>query len=173
MPDDHAMFGRERLAGLIRRERQVYEQRHAGSRHAFGTSGPNLLGGVPMTWMSMWPGGFPIYFAEARGARLTDIDGNAFIDFCLGDTGAMAGHSPAATVAAVARRYGELGGAATMLPTGDAGWVATELARRFGLARLELHADRDGRQPVGDPGRAPAHRPAEDPRVQLLLPRQR
>jgi glutamate-1-semialdehyde 2,1-aminomutase len=135
MPDDHAMFGREQLAGLIRRERQAYEQRHAGSRHAFDTSGPNLLGGVPMTWMSMWPGGFPIYFAEARGARLSDIDGNTFIDFCLGDTGAMAGHSPAATVAAVARRYGELGGAATMLPTGDAGWVATELARRFGLAR--------------------------------------
>ncbi len=132
---DQATFDREHLAGLISRERETYGQRHAGSRRAFHASGANLLGGVPMTWMSMWAGGFPIYFAEARGARLSDLDGNTFVDFCLGDTGAMAGHSPAATVAAVARRYGELGGAATMLPTSDAGWVATELARRFGPAR--------------------------------------
>jgi glutamate-1-semialdehyde 2,1-aminomutase len=139
MPDpaitDQAGFDREDLAGLISRERETYSQRHARSRHAFGASGSNLLGGVPMTWMSMWAGGFPIYFAEARGARLTDIDGNTFIDFCLGDTGAMAGHSPAATVAAVNRRYGELGGATTMLPTHDTAWVAAELARRFGPAR--------------------------------------
>ena len=47
-----------------------------------------------MTWMRMWPGGFPLYLREAPGARLTDLDGNEFIDFCLGDTGAMAGHSP-------------------------------------------------------------------------------
>jgi len=130
-----AVIDREHLAGLISRERETYGQRHAGSRRASESGGANLLGGVPMTWMRMWAGGFPVYFAEARGARLTDIDGNGFIDFCLGDTAAMAGHSPAATVAAVARRYGELGGAATMLPTQDAGWVATELARRFGPAR--------------------------------------
>jgi len=139
MPDspitDQPAFDREHVAGLISRERETYGQRHARSGHAFGTGGTNLLGGVPMTWMRMWPGGFPICFAEAHGARLTDIDGNAFIDFCLGDTGAMAGHSPAATVAAVTRRYGELGGASTMLPTEDAGWVAADLARRFGPAR--------------------------------------
>ncbi len=132
---DQAAFDREHLAGLISGERETYGQRHASSRRAFETSGANLLGGVPMTWMSMWAGGFPIYFAEAQGARLSDLDGNTFIDFCLGDTGAMAGHSPAATVTAVARRYGELGGAATMLPTSDAGWVGTELTRRFGPTR--------------------------------------
>jgi glutamate-1-semialdehyde 2,1-aminomutase len=85
-----------------------------------------------MTWMRMWPGGFPLYLAGARGARLTDIDGNAFADFCLGDTGAMAGHSPAAVQTAVTMRYGALGGATTMLPTRDAAWVAAELTRRFG-----------------------------------------
>jgi glutamate-1-semialdehyde 2,1-aminomutase len=87
-----------------------------------------------MTWMRMWPGGFPVYHAAASGARLTDVDGHELIDFCLGDTGAMAGHSPAAVQAAVARRYGELGGATTMLPTQDAEWVAAELTRRFGPA---------------------------------------
>src|SRR5260370_21126287 len=114
MPDspitDQAVFDREHVAGLISRERETYGQRHARSRHAFGTGGTNLLGGVPMTWMRMWPGGLPICFPQAHGARLTAIDRNAFIDFCLGDTGAMAGHSPAAAGAPGTRRSADLGG---------------------------------------------------------------
>jgi glutamate-1-semialdehyde 2,1-aminomutase len=129
---DGVPVDRERLGRLIERERVTYAGRHPASRDAFAAAGANLLGGVPMTWMRMWPGGFPLYLASAHGAWLTDIDGHEFIDFCLGDTGAMAGHSPAAVQAAVARRCGELGGATTMLPTPDAAWVAAELTRRFG-----------------------------------------
>jgi len=125
-------ISRTRLAGLIGRERAEYRRRHPRSAEAFAAAGGHLLGGVPMTWMRMWSGGFPLYLASASGARLTDIDGNEFIDFCLGDTGAMAGHSPAAVRDAVARRFGELGGSTTMLPTEDAAWVAGELTRRFG-----------------------------------------
>jgi glutamate-1-semialdehyde 2,1-aminomutase len=88
-----------------------------------------------MTWMRMWSGGFPLYHATASGARLVDLDGHEFIDFCLGDTAAMAGHSPAAVQAAISRRYAELGGATTMLPTQDGAWVAAELTRRFGPAQ--------------------------------------
>jgi glutamate-1-semialdehyde 2,1-aminomutase len=127
-----APVSRARLAGLIGRERETYRARHPGSAQAFAAAGSHLLGGVPMTWMSMWSGGFPLYLATASGARLTDIDGNEFIDFCLGDTGAMAGHSPQAVQEAVFLRYGTLGGATTMLPTEDAEWVAAELTRRFG-----------------------------------------
>jgi glutamate-1-semialdehyde 2,1-aminomutase len=99
---------------------------------AFEQAGSHLLGGVPMTWMRVWPGGFPLYLATAHGARLTDLDGNIFTDFALGDTGAMAGHSPAAVTAAVTERFGELGGATTMLPTEEAAKVGAELTRRFG-----------------------------------------
>ncbi len=130
-----APIDRTRLGGLIARESGTYAATHPRSRDAFRASGHNLLGGVPMTWMRMWAGGFPLYLASAHGARLSDIDGNDFIDFCLGDTGAMAGHSPLAVQAAVARRYADLGGATTMLPTEDAAWVGAELARRFGPAR--------------------------------------
>ena len=141
MPDQQgaessgASIDRERLARLIERERATYAGRHPASRDAFAATGANLLGGVPMTWMRMWPGGFPLYMAGAHGARVTDVDGHELIDFCLGDTGAMAGHSPAAVQAAVARQYGEVGGATTMLPTPDAAWVAAELTRRFGPTR--------------------------------------
>jgi glutamate-1-semialdehyde 2,1-aminomutase len=129
---DLMAIDKQRLAGLIERERARYSAAHPTSQRAFGQAGEHLLGGVPMTWMRMWPGGFPLYLATAHGARLTDLDGNIFTDFCLGDTGAMAGHSPAPVQAAVAQRFGDLGGATTMLPTEDAAWVAAELARRFG-----------------------------------------
>ena len=130
-----ATIDRNRLTALIDRERAAYRANFPASADAFAAGGKHLLGGVPMTWMRMWAGGFPLYHATASGARLVDIDGHEFIDFCLGDTAAMAGHSPAAVQAAVSRRYAELGGATTMLPTQDAAWVAAELTRRFGPAQ--------------------------------------
>jgi glutamate-1-semialdehyde 2,1-aminomutase len=86
-----------------------------------------------MTWMNKWSGGYPMYLATAHGNRITDVDGNEYVDFALGDTGAMAGHSPRATVEAVQERIGRQGGITTMMPTEDAEWVAADLTRRFGL----------------------------------------
>jgi glutamate-1-semialdehyde 2,1-aminomutase len=126
---------RARLDDLLERERGRYAEQHARSRAAFADAQEHLFGGVPMTWMAKWAGGFPMYLAEAHGNRVTDVDGNTYVDFCLGDTGAMAGHSPAATVEATRRRVEELGGITAMLPTEDAAWVGAELARRFGLPR--------------------------------------
>ncbi|BEP12990.1 aspartate aminotransferase family protein [Acidothermaceae bacterium B102] len=123
---------RARLQTLVQRERASYEAAHPLSMAA-AKAGGSLISGVPMTWMAMWSGGFPLQLAGAHGNRLTDLDGHTYVDFCLGDTGAMAGHSPAATVAAIHRRIDELGGITTMLPTEDAAWVGDELARRFGL----------------------------------------
>jgi glutamate-1-semialdehyde 2,1-aminomutase len=130
-----AVPDRARLAGLLASERATYLARHPGSAASYEQAGEHLLAGVPMTWMRMWPGGFPLYLARAEGARLTDIDGNEFTDFCLGDTGAMAGHSPAAVQQSVTTRFCELGGSTTMLPTQDAAWVAAELTRRFGVSQ--------------------------------------
>jgi glutamate-1-semialdehyde 2,1-aminomutase len=122
---------RERLAALLGRERDSFAERHPRSRAAYAAGGANLLGNVPMTWMNKAAGRFPVYLAEARGATIVDLDGHHYVDLCLGDTAAMAGHSPEATVAAVRRRYAEAGGATAMLPTTDAAWVGAELARRF------------------------------------------
>ena len=55
-----------------------------------------------MNWMVKWASPFPVFVEWAEGARFADVDGHEYVDFCLGDTGAMAGHSPAPTVAAVA-----------------------------------------------------------------------
>lgn len=123
---------RARLSTLLETELRTYRDRNPRSADAFSRTG-HLLGGVPMTWMAKSAGPFPLYLDRARGARVTDLDGHELIDFCLGDTGAMAGHSPEATAAAVQRRYVELGGATTMMPTEDAEVVAAELSARFGL----------------------------------------
>ena len=127
-----ATLDRTRLASLLAAEQAAYTKDHPRSRALFDEAG-NLFGRVPMTWMNMWTGGFPLYLDRATGNRVTDVDGHTYVDFALGDTGAMAGHSPAPTVAAVHRRMGELGGITTMLPTEDAQWVGAELTRRFGV----------------------------------------
>lgn len=123
---------RNRLTHLVERERETYVTEHPRSAELYAKA-DHLFGRVPMTWMNMWSGGFPLYLATATGNRITDVDGHTYIDFALGDTGAMAGHSPAPTARAVNDRMGRLGGITTMLPTEDAEWVAAELARRFGL----------------------------------------
>ncbi len=128
-------LNRDRLAALMARETDRFSTDHPRSRSLFERAGRSLLGGVPMNWMVKWAGSFPVFVDRAEGAHFTDVDGREYVDFCLGDTGAMAGHSPAAVREAVARRYSELGGATTMLPTEDAAWVAGELSRRFGVAR--------------------------------------
>ncbi|MEO5981708.1 MAG: transaminase [Pedococcus sp.] len=127
-----ASLDRSRLAALLADEQAAYTKDHPHSRELFEQA-DNLFGRVPMTWMNMWTGGFPLYLDRATGNRVTDVDGHTYVDFALGDTGAMAGHSPKPTVAAVQERAGELGGITTMLPTADAQWVGAELERRFGL----------------------------------------
>jgi glutamate-1-semialdehyde 2,1-aminomutase len=127
------MLDRERLAAAQRDELERFARDHPRSRALFEGARGSLLEGVPMTWMAKWVGGHPIYAASAHGAEVVDVDGHRYVDFALGDTGAMAGHSPPATVAAVRRRLEDEGGATLMLPTEDAAWVGEELARRFGL----------------------------------------
>ncbi|MFE2301682.1 transaminase [Streptomyces sp. NPDC059445] len=125
---------RTRLQQLLARESAEAERRNPRSRAAY-EGAEHLFGRVPMTWMNKTAGAFPRYLDSARGARVTDIDGHEYIDFCLGDTGAMAGHSPEVVAEAVRTRFAESGGATAMLPTEDAEWVGAELTRRFGLAR--------------------------------------
>ncbi len=127
-------LNRQQLKELVALERQSYVSNHPRSK-ALSEASVNLLGGVPMTWMKKWAGGFPLGFSSAHGAMITDLDGHELVDFALGDTGAMAGHSPAPLVEALEARVGVSGGVTTMLPSDDAQWVAGELARRFDLER--------------------------------------
>jgi len=121
---------------LLEDELARFDAEHPRSRELAERARASLLAGVPMHWMVRWPGRFPVFAVEARGARFRDADGLEYVDFCLGDTGAMAGHSPAATVRAVTEQAAR--GMTLMLPSEDALAVAGELSRRFALPRWQF-----------------------------------
>jgi glutamate-1-semialdehyde 2,1-aminomutase len=121
---------------ILERELERFAREHPRSRELSLEARGSLLSGVPMPWMIRWPGSFPVFAAEAHGARFTDVDGQEYVDFCLGDTAAMTGHSPEPTVRAVAEQAAR--GITTMLPSEDALRVGEELTRRFGLARWQF-----------------------------------
>jgi glutamate-1-semialdehyde 2,1-aminomutase len=122
---------RARLQSLMGREQQKFVSDRPKSAALFERARKSLLGGVPMNWMAKWAGAFPPFVREARGAEFFDVDGHRYIDFCLGDTGAMTGHSPSATVSAVEQQARR--GITLMLPSEDAIIVGEELQKRFGL----------------------------------------
>jgi glutamate-1-semialdehyde 2,1-aminomutase len=121
---------------LLERELERFERQHPRSRELAARARNSLLAGVPMHWMVRWAGGFPIFAAEAAGAHFTDVDGIDYVDFCLGDTGAMTGHSPEPVVRAIAEQAAR--GITLMLPSEDALWVGEELTRRFGVPRWQF-----------------------------------
>jgi glutamate-1-semialdehyde 2,1-aminomutase len=122
---------RTHLGRLMTRELAMFEADHPHSKALHERAKESLLDGVPMNWMIRWAGGFPIFVASASGAHFQDVDGHDYIDFCLGDTGAMAGHSPGPTVRAIERQLTR--GITLMLPIEDAIAAGEEMRRRFGL----------------------------------------
>jgi glutamate-1-semialdehyde 2,1-aminomutase len=122
---------RSRLVPLLQTEEQFFHETHPKSYELYQRARKSLHGGVPMLWMVRWAGSFPVFVNTAKGARFTDVDGNSYIDLCLGDTGAMTGHSPDATVNAITQQLQK--GITLMLPYEDVIWVGEELQRRFGL----------------------------------------
>jgi glutamate-1-semialdehyde 2,1-aminomutase len=124
-------INRAKLKTLQKREESRFLAEHPRSAELYKRAQSSLLGGVPMNWMKKWAGAFPIFVKSAKGAHFTDVDGRDYVDLCLGDTGAMTGHSPHVVAEAVARRARD--GITLMLPTEDALWVGEDLKRRFGL----------------------------------------
>jgi glutamate-1-semialdehyde 2,1-aminomutase len=126
----------QRIAAVFAAERDSYVAAHPRSLALAGHGIAGFYQGVPMHWMRDWSMPYPLLVESAHGAVLRDVDGNEYADFCLGDTGAMFGHSPPAVVEAIARQSGR--GLTCMLPTGDAIEVGRLLAERFGLPHWQV-----------------------------------
>jgi len=126
-----AAIQRSRIKELMDKETRRFLRDHGKSKVLFRRAKKSLLAGVPMNWMVRWAGPYPVFVKEGTGAYVTDVDGNRYLDLCLGDTGSMFGHSPKPVVDAVRRQVAK--GITMMLPTEDSVWVGEELSRRFGL----------------------------------------
>lgn len=125
-----------RVRDLIAAESAALVAAHPRCAELAAQGREHLTYGVPMSWMAKWPGPFPLSVAHAQGAHFTCADGIDHVDLCLGDTGAMCGHAPAATLAAITAQLPN--GLTAMLPTPDAAAVAGLLADRFGVPRWQL-----------------------------------
>jgi len=126
-----AALDRSRLDALMEQEQGAFRDANPRSLALFERARGSLLAGVPMNWMVKWAGSYPLFVDSASGAHFRDVDGHEYVDFCLGDTGAMTGHGPAPTILAVEAQLPR--GITHMLPTEDAIAVGEDLQRRFGL----------------------------------------
>ncbi|HUM56592.1 MAG TPA: aspartate aminotransferase family protein [Bacillota bacterium] len=125
------MIDRQKLKSQMKKEIEMFEKNHKKSGELYRKAKESLLQGVPMNWMTKWAGSYPVYVASAKGAHFQDVDGNDYLDLCLGDTGSMIGHAPEPAVRAITE-YAKKG-TTFMLPTEDAAWNGEELNRRFGM----------------------------------------
>ena len=122
---------RQRAEAMIAAERAAFAARHPKSRALAREAGKHFPGGVPLHWMLDWQTPFPLFVTQATGSTVTDADGHTYLDFCLGDTGAMFGHSPAPVARAIAAQAAC--GMTTMLASDLTAKVGALLAARFGL----------------------------------------
>ncbi|MER8385496.1 aspartate aminotransferase family protein [Mesorhizobium sp. M1380] len=129
-------IGPARIAKLRAVEAEVFRRARPKSMAKIGNGLPGFFGGVPMHWMNDWPTPFPILVDSARGAVISDIDGNRLDDFYLGDTGSMFGHSPPPVARAIRRQAGR--GLTYMLPAEDALVIGPLLQQRFGLPLWQI-----------------------------------
>ena len=127
---------RSRLAALWQTEVQAFRDSRPASEGLWREALEHLPDGVPMLWMTKWPGPWPVFVETAAGAHFTDADGIDHVDLCLGDTGAMVGHAPEASVAAITAQLRR--GSTFMLPTRDAAEAARLLSERFGLPEWQF-----------------------------------
>jgi len=126
------------VKAMLNREEALFTQRNPISKRLSEDAAKYWLKGVPMHWMADWGMPFPLFVARASGVDLTDADGNAYVDFCLGDTGAMFGHSPPPVVEALQREAAN--GFTTMMPSNDTAIVGRLLQERLGLPVWQVTA---------------------------------
>lgn len=129
-------MSRASLQALHERERRRYVEQHPRSAALAAASAPHFLYGVPLHWMRDWALPHPLFVRSAEGHRLRCADGHDHLDFCLGDTGAMFGHSPPPVAQAIARQAAQ--GLTAMLPGEALAGVGAALARVFGLPRWQV-----------------------------------
>ncbi len=121
---------------MIVSEQACYLKLHAKSIVLSESAHQHFLYGVPMHWMNDWGTPTPLFISQASGCHFTCADGIHYTDFCLGDTGAMFGHSPPAVAEAIAKQASL--GYTTMLPSTLAPAVGEALSSFFGLDYWQL-----------------------------------
>ena len=121
---------------MLAAERKRFSVLHPQSFALSKRANAHFLYGVPMHWMNDWGTPVPLFINQAFGAHFTCADDIDYTDFCLGDTGAMFGHSALPVSYAIAEQANK--GFTTMLPSTLAPNVGEALSDFFGLDYWQL-----------------------------------
>lgn len=126
----------QRIAAVLQAERERFIATHPQSMAQAAAAREHYLFGVPLHWMRDWPTPATLAVQHAQGATLTCADNLRYADFCLGDTGAMFGHSPEPLAHAIAEQAAQ--GLTSMLPSTRSVAVGEGLTRVFGLPLWQM-----------------------------------
>ena len=126
---------RERVRRLKNAEDARFAAAHPRSAALMERGRQVMPNGVPMSWLVGSYHHPPMWVAEGRGARFTDVDGHTYHDFNIADMSMFCGYAPEPLVRAVNDRMAR--GNQFLLPTEDAIVVSELLRDRFGLPKWQ------------------------------------
>lgn len=119
---------RARIADMAAREEAEYRRRTPKSAELFARARESLPLGVASSFQAYDP--YPLFMTDARGSRITDADGNEYIDFDMAFGVLAAGHSH--PILADALQYRVANGTCYTFPVEDGIALAEEIKARFG-----------------------------------------
>jgi glutamate-1-semialdehyde 2,1-aminomutase len=90
---------------------EEYKRRFPASGRLYEEARKYLPAGVNSTARAVWSGWepYPLFAASGNGSRLTDADGNEFIDYLLGLGPMLLGHRPKIVTDAVVKHISDVG----------------------------------------------------------------
>ncbi len=122
---------RECLSRIRRREEAVFRDRIPRSL-ALGSKARTVMpAGVPMAWMAGFYRTPPLWASRGDGPAFTDVDGNRYLDFNVGDMSSVLGYAHPRLTQVIAEQAGR--GVQMFLPAESALAVCEQLRLRFGL----------------------------------------
>ncbi|HUH16793.1 MAG TPA: aspartate aminotransferase family protein, partial [Methylomirabilota bacterium] len=119
---------RARIAEIAAREEEAYRRRTPRSADLFARARQALPLGVASSFQAYDP--YPLFMTDARGSRITDADGNEYIDFDMAFGVLAAGHSHPVLAEALQHRVAN--GTCYTFPVEDGVALAEEIKARFG-----------------------------------------
>jgi glutamate-1-semialdehyde 2,1-aminomutase len=119
---------RARVAEIAAREEGSYRERTRRSAALFERARESMPLGVASSFQAYDP--YPLFMTDARGSRITDADGNEYIDFDMAFGVLAAGHSHPLLAEALQHRVAN--GTCYTFPVEDGVALAEEIRARFG-----------------------------------------
>ena len=122
---------RDRLRAIWQREEAAFRARVPRSVALGQAARASMPNGVPMAWMAGFYRFPPPWVSRGEGATFTDVDGNSYLDFNVGDMSAVLGYAHPRLTEVIAEQAAR--GVQLFLPSESALAVCEQLTLRFGL----------------------------------------